>query len=287
MTGLAIIAGAGRLPAALSATLGTPLICALDGFPPEGLVPDLTFRVERLVPFLRSLSDRGIDRVVFAGAVSRPRLDPSLFDAATAQMVPQLLAAMQSGDDATLRAVIAIFEQAGFEVVGVADLAPALFLAPGLYGAGIAVHQITVEGGDEAPTVHQITVDPRDQADAARAAAIVAALGAVDVGQGAVVAQGLCLAVETLPGTDQMLDFVAKTARRPNPAGARGVFYKSAKPGQDRRIDLPTIGLETLTRAHAAGLAGIAFPARDVIVLDQAEILQAAEKLGVFLWAQP
>lgn len=283
MTKIAIISGAGRLPAALAATLDSPLICALDGFPPEGLVPDLVFRVERLVPFLRELSDRGVERVIFAGAVSRPRLDPALFDPATAQMVPRLLAAMQGGDDATLRAVIGIFEEAGFEVVGVPDLAPGLFLAPGVYGS---VQGVTLSGAEAGETVQPVTVSEADRADAARAAAIVAALGAVDVGQGAVVAQGLCLAVETLPGTDQMLDFVAKTARRPNPAGARGVFYKSAKPGQDRRIDLPTIGLETLTRAHAAGLAGIAFPASDVIVLDMKNVVQQAEKLGLFLWAQ-
>ena len=305
MMKIAIIAGAGRLPAALAQALTAlttpPLICALEGFLPEGLVPDIQFRVERLMPFLRSLSDQGVTHVIFAGAVSRPRLDPSLFDMATAQIVPRLLAAMQGGDDATLRTVIALFEEAGFEVVGVPDIAPGLFLSPGLYGAGFAVqqitanaenpgatvHQITAEGGIGGATVHQITVSPADQADTDRAAAIVAALGAVDVGQGAVVAQGLCLAVETLPGTDQMLDFVARTARRPNPAGARGVFYKSAKPGQDRRIDLPTIGLETLTRAHAAGLAGIAFPAADVIVLDQKDVLQTAEKLGLFLWARP
>lgn len=294
MTKIAIISGAGRLPAALAATLDSPLICALDGFPPEGLVPDLVFRVERLVPFLRELSDRGVGRVIFAGAVSRPRLDPSLFDMGTAQMVPRLLAAMQGGDDATLRAVTDIFEQAGFEVVGVPDVAPGLFLAPGVYGVtlsgakpGESVSAVTHSGSEGWETVSGVTVSEADRADAARAAAIVAALGAVDVGQGAVVAQGLCLAVETLPGTDQMLDFVAKTARRPNPAGARGVFYKSAKPGQDRRIDLPTIGLETLTRAHAAGLAGIAFPASDVIVLDMKNVLQQAEKLGLFLWAQP
>ncbi|MBL8563383.1 MAG: UDP-2,3-diacylglucosamine diphosphatase LpxI [Gemmobacter sp.] len=280
MSQIAIIAGAGHLPAAVAAQLDSPLVCALEGFAPEALVPDLVFRVERLVPFLRALSDRGVERVIFAGAVSRPRLDPSLFDMGTAQMVPRLLAAMQGGDDATLRAVIDIFEQAGFEVVGVPDVAPDLFLAPGVYG-------VTLSGSEGGETVSAVTVSEADQADAARAAAIVAALGAVDVGQGAVVAQGLCLAVETLPGTDQMLDFVAKTARRPNPAGARGVFYKSAKPGQDRRIDLPTIGLETLTRAHAAGLSGIAFPASDVIVLDMKNVLQQAEKLGLFLWAQP
>ncbi|SEM89673.1 hypothetical protein SAMN04488103_102377 [Gemmobacter aquatilis] len=265
MSRTALIAGAGRLPAALAAALDTPLICALDGFAPEGLAVDQVFRVERLVPFLRGLEEAGVTRVCFAGAVSRPRLDPALFDMATAQMVPRLLAAMQAGDDATLRAVIGIFEEAGFAVVGVEDLAPDL-----LPGAGFLVG----------------TVSDADTADATRAAAIVTALGAVDVGQGAVVAQGLCLAVEALPGTDAMLDWVAQTARRPDPRGARGVFYKAPKPGQDRRIDLPTLGLDTLRRAAAAGLAGIAFEASGVILLDRAAMVTEAQAQGLFLWAR-
>lgn len=264
MTDTAIIAGAGRLPAILAGALGAPLVCALDGFAPQGVVPDLVFRVERLVPFLRELADRGVTRVVFAGAVSRPRLDPALFDMATAQLVPRLLAAMQAGDDTTLRAVIAIFEEAGFAVIGAHEAAPDLLPGPGVLAG--------------APS-------PADAADAARAAQIVAALGAVDVGQGAVVAQGLCLAVETLPGTDAMLDFVAATARRPDPAGARGVFYKAPKPGQDLRIDLPALGPQTLARVQAAGLAGIAFPAGGVMLIDRAAMLAEAERLGLFLWA--
>ncbi|THD84470.1 LpxI family protein [Aliigemmobacter aestuarii] len=266
MTDTAIIAGAGRLPAALAAAMAAPpLVCALEGFAPQGIAADLVFRVERLVPFLRQLQDRGIGRVAFAGAVQRPRLDPALFDPLTAQMVPRLLAAIQGGDDATLRAVIAIFEEAGLAVLGVEQIAPDLVPGPGvLCGAP----------------------GPADEADAVRAAAIVQALGAVDVGQGAVVAQGLCLAVEALPGTDAMLDWVAQTARRPDPAGAKGVFYKAPKPGQDRRVDLPTLGPDTVTRAAAAGLAGIAWEAGGVILLDRAEMVARAGAAGLFLWAR-
>lgn len=260
----AIIAGAGRLPAALAAELDAPLICALDGFIPEGVAVDIVFRVERLVPFLRALADAAVTQVCFAGAVSRPRLDPSLFDPLTAQMVPRLLAAMQGGDDATLREVIAIFEESGFTVVGAQDVAPDL-----VPSAGVLTGEVS---------------EP-DARDAQRAAQIVAALGAVDVGQGAVVAQGLCLAVEALPGTDAMLDWVAATAKRPDPNGARGVFFKAPKPGQDRRIDLPTLGLETLARVQRAGLAGIAFVAGGVILLERAAMEAEAARLGLFLWA--
>lgn len=262
---IAIIAGKGGLPAALAATLNAPLIAALDGFAPESLIPDIAFRVERLLPFLRHLEDLHVTRVVFAGAVQRPRLDPSLFDPQTAQIVPRLLAAMQAGDDATLREVIALFEEAGFAVVGVQDIAPDLVPMAGLLTG---------------------TPTDADTRDATRAAAIVAALGAVDVGQGAVVAQGLCLAVESLPGTDAMLEWVAQTAQRPNPTGAKGVFYKAPKPGQDRRIDLPVLGPETVARAAAAGLAGIVWQAGGVILLDRAEMITQAQEHGLFLWAR-
>lgn len=264
----AMIAGTGALPGLLSAAMGgAVLVCEMEGFAVDvpGAQP-LRFRVERLVPFLDTLVRRGVTRVVFAGAMRRPRLEPELFDPQTATLVPRLLRAMQAGDDATLREVIAIFEEWDLEVVGADKVAPGLVPGPG------------VLTGD-------VTAADRD--DARRAAEIVAALGAVDVGQGAVVAQGLCLAVEALPGTDAMLDFAAlHRGLRPDPAGAGGVFYKAPKPGQDRRIDLPAIGPETVARAAAAGLAGIAWEAGGVLLLDRAATLAAAQARGLFLWAR-
>lgn len=267
MTQLALIAGQGALPAALVSALPTrPLICALDGFVPDGLTTDITFRIERLAPFLRDLDARGITEVVFAGAVRRPRLDPALFDAATAQMVPRLLAAMGQGDDGALRAVIAIFEEAGFALRGVGDIAPDLIPAAGVYAGALSAMIET---------------------DADRAAGIVAALGQVDVGQGCVVAQGQCLAVEVLSGTDAMLAQVAQLGDlRPDLARGRGVFYKAAKPAQDRRIDLPTIGPATVSAAARAGLGAIVWRAGDVICLDMPAICAAARDAGITLWAR-
>lgn len=266
MTRTAIIAGRGALPAALMAALGErPFVAALEGFDPAGVAPDLRFRVERLVPFLRRLQDEGVTRVCFAGAVERPRLDPALFDPDTATMVPRLLAAMGQGDDATLREVLAIFEEAGFALAGVEEIAPDLVPGPGVLAGSI---------GD------------RDRADARRAAEIVAALGAVDVGQGAVVQQGLCLAVEALPGTDAMLAGVAALPPALRPAWGRGLFYKAPKPGQDRRIDLPALGPETLRRAAQAGLGGVVFEAGGVICLDLPGMIREADAAGLFLWAR-
>lgn len=264
----ALIAGTGALPGALWPHLGADAVLAeLDGFPCDvtGATP-IRFRLERLVPFMDRLEDLGVTRVTFAGAVRRPRLDPEVFDPRTAALVPRLVGAIGQGDDAALRAIIGLFEEFGFAVAGVADLAPDL-----VPGAGL----LTGVPSDA------------DRRDAARAAEIVAGLGALDLGQGAVVAQGLCLAVETLPGTDAMLAFVAQQgAVRPDPKGAQGVLYKAPKPGQDRRIDLPALGPQTVAGAARAGLAGIIWEAGGAVLLDRAATVAAAEAAGLFLWAR-
>ena len=261
----AVIAGQGALPRLLAQAAPKALICQIEGFP--AVVPGaevLRFRIERLVPFFDALAARGIRQVCLAGAMQRPRLEPEAFDPRTASLVPRLLGAMQAGDDATLRAVIGLFEEFDFRVIGADALAPDLVPGPGLLCG--------------APTA-------QDEADAARAARIVAALGAVDVGQGAVVARGLCLALEALPGTDAMLDFVA-THRALVAAPKAGVLFKAPKPGQDRRVDLPALGPCTVAKAAAAGLSGIAFEAGGVLLLDRQETVQAAETAGLFLWGR-
>lgn len=266
MTDTAIIAGQGGLPAAVLAAMPVrPFVASVEGFAPDGISVDQMFRVERLVPFLRGLQDRGIARVVFAGAVRRSQLDPAMFDPDTATLVPRLLAALQGGDDATLRVVVALFEEAGLAVAGVQEVAPELVPGPGV-----------LEGA----------LTDADQRDADRAAGIVAALGSVDVGQGAVVQQGLCLGLETLAGTDAMLQAVAALPPDLRPEGARGLFCKAPKPGQDRRIDLPTLGPGTVALVAEAGLGGIVWEAGGVICLDLPAMRAVARAAGLFLWAR-
>jgi len=264
MSRTAIIAGQGALPGLVAEALDAPLVYGLQGFEPA--IPAQQFRLERLVPFLDGLVDEGVTRVAFAGAVRRPRLDPEAFDPRTATLVPRFLSAMQSGDDGALRELIAIFEEWGFEVVGVNAIRPDLVPGPGVLAGEPSAY---------------------DQADAARAAEILAVTGPLDIGQGCVVVQGLCLAFETLPGTEAMLDFAAShQGLRPRAAGARGVLYKAPKPTQDRRIDLPAIGPDTVAQAARAGLAGIAWAAGGVMLLEREATIAAAETAGLFLWAR-
>ncbi len=121
--------------------------------------------------------------------------------------------------------------------------------------------------------------DEQAFADIWRGVAVAHALGAVDVGQACVIQQGLVLAVEAIEGTDAMLARSARLARQ----GPGGVLVKLVKPAQERRADLPTIGVETVRRAAAAGLAGIAFAAGATMLVDRAATVAAADEAGLFL----
>ncbi|MDO5704816.1 MAG: UDP-2,3-diacylglucosamine diphosphatase LpxI [Paracoccus sp. (in: a-proteobacteria)] len=259
---IAIIAGQGVLPPALAARLPGAPVYAMEEFAPP--IPAQSFRLERLVPFLDHLADTGIRRVIFAGAVRRPRLDPELFDPRTAQLVPRMLMALQSGDDAALRALLDIFEESGLAIASLMDVAPDMVPGPGLLAG-------------EPSTA--------DRHDAERAAHILTATGPLDIGQGCVVAGGLCLAFETLPGTEAMLEFATRhQALRATPHG--GLLYKAPKPGQDRRVDLPAIGPDTVDQAAAAGLSGVAWEAGGVVVLNRDEVIRRAVAQGLFLWSR-
>lgn len=269
MAHLAMIAGQGDLPAALAAALdasATPFVlCELDGFQAQGLDnrPVERFRIEHLGSFLAGLTARGVSDVVFAGAVRRPAIDPTRIDAATLPLVPRMMAALQAGDDAALRTVIAMFEEAGLTIRAPHRIAPALLPAAGV------------------PTKTQ--PNEAHRRDALRGADIVAALSAADIGQSCIVVRGQALAVEALPGTDWMIRSLG--SRAPSlPTG--GLLYKAPKAAQDRRIDLPTIGPDTVRAAAQAGLEGIVIEAGGVMVLDQTGCIDMADDAGLFLWVR-
>lgn len=269
---LAVIAGQGRLPAVLAnaqagtqagTQAGAPLVCALEGFLPEGVDPNIVFRIETLGTLLQTLQQRGVRDVCLAGAIRRPPVDPSRIDAATLPLVPVLMQAIGQGDDAALRAVIGIFEQAGFRVVGAHDIQPDLVPQPGVLG--------TVQPGD------------RESRDADRGAAVLAALSAADMGQSCVVQAGQVLAVEGSYGTDWMLQSLR---HRPD-GGQGGVFVKAPKLDQDIRVDMPAIGPDTVVGAHAAGLRGLVIEAGGVMILDRDAVVAACDEAGLFLWVRP
>lgn len=287
---LALIAGRGKLPGAVAATrVEKPLVCALAGNPPDSVTPDLTFRLETLGSLIADLASRGVTEVCLCGSITRPQIDPTAIDAATQPLVPRLKEALGQGDDGALRVVMALFEEAGIAILAAHEAAPDLLLPEG------------VPTRAKPPAIAET--------EARTGALVLAEMGAADLGQACVLRGTEVLAREDARGTDAML---ADLARRPGsddpvnalmdtaydvlggaadwlsgrPPAGEGCLFKAPKPGQDRRADLPAIGPETVTRAAAAGLAGLVIEAEGVLVLDRAELLARADAAGLYLWSR-
>jgi hypothetical protein len=260
---LAIIAGDGVLPLQIAAIHKEALVITLAGVPHQFDANPTAHRLEKLGGLFEALRAAAVSHVVFAGALARPRLDPVKFDPVTLDLGPKLQAALRCGDNELLSQVIDIFEQQGFLVVGAQELLPDLTAQAGLHI------------GPEPDAGHL--------ADIERAWGILQALSPHDVGQGCVMAGGQCLAVETVQGTDFMLKYMTDTAQEMR---RNGVFVKAAKRGQDLRIDMPSIGPETIAAVVAAGLDGMAIEAGKVLILEREKTLQAIENAGIFLIAR-
>lgn len=266
MTGrLGIIAGAGELPkriaAHANATGREVFVLGLRGFAEKALMDEFDgaeAAMGEIGKGIRLLSEAGCKEIVFAGAIKRPDLSALKFDLRGTALIPQLAAAAGKGDDALLRVVLNAFEKAGFKVIGADDVLGSLLAPAGPLGS-------------RGPA----DVDWPD----IRAASLAALeLGAQDVAQGAVARAGIVIAREAQDGTDAMLGRLASDV------SLGGVLVKLPKPQQERRIDLPTIGVQTVEGVARAGLAGIAVEAGAALVIDQAQVAAAADRLGVFVY---
>lgn len=269
---LGIIAGGGELPLAIAESARSAgrdvFVLALSGaedalweFPRENS------GIGELGKSLSLLKQHGCEEVTFAGRVARPEWSELKLDARGALALPKVAAAALRGDDALMRAMLAIFEKEGFRVIGTAEAAPNLIADAGIYG--------------------KYKPDAQALADIAKAREVVRALGQLDIGQAAAVADGLVLAVEAAEGTDAMLERLTSLPNnlRGTSRKRRGVLVKAPKPAQERRVDLPVIGLRTIELASAGGLAGVAVEAGAALLMRKAKLVEEADRAGLFVMA--
>ncbi|MEL7164421.1 MAG: UDP-2,3-diacylglucosamine diphosphatase LpxI [Pseudomonadota bacterium] len=295
---LALITGRGSLPAAVAQAQDvSPLVYALEGHVPRGLKVDKSFYIERLGGLMHRMARAGVREVCLCGAVDRPRVALWRLDARTWPLVPVIRQALAGGEDSALRAVLGLFEDKGFVVRGAHELAPDLLPPEGVL--------TQAQPGDDI------------EANLAVAAAVAAEQGRSDQGQSCVIRAGQVIAQEDSRGTDAMLrgllappqmpeatdpfeqamdvvgdllseaaDWLSGPVAEARALGKGGVFFKTPKPGQDLRVDLPTIGPETARGAVAAGLDGLVIEAGGVMVLDRADVVRILNEAGLFLWVR-
>jgi DUF1009 family protein len=269
---LAIIAGGGMLPRYVADAARTrgenPYILALSnesgenwsGFDHE------VISIGNYAGIGAAFREKGVDRAVLSGFVRRrPEWRDIHAPWKALLAVPLIVRTLvKGGDDTVLKMVIRLIESEGVRVVGAHEIVPDLLGTEGPLGA--------------------VAPDSAAEADITAAAAAALALGRLDVGQGAVAVGSRVVALEGAEGTDGMLERVAQLRAEGRISQRRkGVLVKLCKPGQDLRADLPSIGVETLRRAQAAGLAGIAIEAGRSLVLERAAVVAEADAHGLFV----
>jgi UDP-2,3-diacylglucosamine hydrolase len=271
MRKLGLIAGGGALPVELAAHCEAAgrafAVMRLRGFADPALArhPGAEVGIGEFGKAFKALRAEGCEVVCFAGDVKRPDFAALMPDARGLLIVPSLIKAARQGDDALLRRVLEEFEKEGFEIEGAHEVVGEMTLPRGRLGKFY----------------------PRDDhmADIDKALLVAREIGRLDVGQGAVVCNGLVLAVEAQEGTDAMLRRVAELpqAIRGSAERPRGVLAKAPKPIQETKVDLPTIGVATIQRAARAGLAGVVGEAGRLLVVDREAVTACADDLGLFV----
>lgn len=262
---LGIIAGSGALPARLLAACDEkgirPFIVGFEGQTDPALVKDrdhLWTRLGAAGKVMKTLKDHDVRDLVLIGSMRRPSLSEMMPDLRTLDFYRRLgLRAL--GDSDFLSALRGLLEQEGFTLHGIHKFAGDLLAAEGALG-----RYEPTEG---------------DWIDIKRGLEVSRVLGEIDAGQSVIVQEGFVLGVEAAEGTDELIRRCKSLKRK----GRGGVLVKTCKPQQDRDLDLPTIGPETVRLAAETGLAGIVVHAGQSLIIDPEEVAQIADKHNMFV----
>jgi DUF1009 family protein len=262
---LGILAGGGDLPAQLVAACraaGRPFHLVTFKDQPMPTVPGLQPGEHTIVNLgavgatLNVLREEAVRDVVLIGAIAKP----SIFDLRPDIAGMKLLASVAlHHDDALLSTICRFLESEGFRVMGVHDVLPGLMAPKGSLGV-----------------VRPVRNDLADIEVGWRTAKL---LGQADVGQAVIVKDKVVIGVEAVEGTDLLLERCA--GFRGDRTG--GVLVKVVKPGQDLRVDLPSIGPRTLELLAKHSYRGVAVEAGRTLVIDQPKVIDMANANGLFV----
>lgn len=269
---VAIICGGGTLPFAVADAVvrrgRNAVLFAIKGWADPVRVARYRHHWLALGQFGRGrrlAAAEGCRQVVFIGSVIRPALHEIRLDWQTIRLLPRIARLYRGGDDKLLSGIGQIFQEHGFTLIGAHEVATDIMVPSG--------------------TIGRLGPTPEDSADIACGLAVLSALGPFDIGQAVVVANNQVLGVEAAEGTDNLLARIAELRQsgRIRSRTRTGVLVKAPKPGQDRRLDLPTIGPQTVAGVVHAGLAGLAVVAGGALMAEPARVAAAADAGRVFV----
>ncbi len=263
-TCLGLIAGDGRLPfeVAQSARRAGRRVCAVGvpGITDPGLKKEVDafdwLSLGQLEKLLAVFGRERVREAVMVGKVSKQHMFADVAALHPDARAMELISSMADlRDDSILEAVARMLASEGVELLSQLQFCSHLVASPGVLG--------------------RVEPNPTQLRDFGFAWPIAKALGELDIGQSVVVESQAVLAVEAIEGTD------AAVARGGRLGRGSACLVKVAKPGQDLRFDLPTVGPGTLRAMLDARVAALAFEAHCTIILDREELLELADARGV------
>ncbi len=259
---LAVVAGSGLFPRKLIETSlehGQKIfLCAHQGETDPTLCSlsesSIWIKVGQLGKIIRFLKKQNVRQVIFTGAISRAKLFVSAFPDWTALKVIRRAGSLK--DDIILRAITEELEREGISVFSSSDVLTDFLSTEGCY------------------TLRNLSDNEKKNAlvgwDAAKT------LGSLDIGQTAVVADGLVVALECIEGTDACIKRAgALTSKKPS------VVVKLPKPQQDKRVDLPSVGVDTIQTMIDAGATALILESGGAMILNPDEVIKLANKAKI------
>lgn len=254
---IGLVAGGGSLPLVLAKAVkarGHPLVClALEGAD-SALLPlaDHSYQVQfgQIEEVIAALKRHGARRVLMVGRVSRT----DLLDRGDAVFRRWLSGAPDRRDQTVFLRGLQRLRDLGVEVASPLEFAPELAVP-----AGALTRRVPTE---------------TEWDDIRLGISVARTVAALDAGQTVVLKRGVILAVEAAEGTDA-------TIRRGGSMAVGSVVVKAARPDQDPRFDLPTIGVQTIALLQEVSATVLAVEAGKTLLLDRATALAAADRAGI------
>lgn len=263
LNNIGLVLGNGLLPELLIDKCNKPL-CALLGNTPQNIHLTKSFenftitQVPEIIDFFKK---NGVKKICLAGGVTKPKLGSSLFKLNNIPILWKLLNLPNKGDNFILSTILAYVESKGFEVVAPTDIIPNL-----LTKAGCLTER-------KPNTVQKQSIN--------LACHFLDDISKYDIAQACVVENSCIIALEGLEGTAKML----LRTKELNKGDA--ILVKMPKKGQTLKIDMPTIGPETVQQCIDANLQGIVIKAESTVVLNQKEVTENANNADLFIISIP
>lgn len=265
---IGVIAGGGSAPKLIINNLRSQkikyFVIAINGNADPSVLKEYDHEFVDIGEFkkvLNILKNHSISHISFIGGIKRPSLSSVKLDSESALFMTKFsLKKFTGGDNNLLSSILSFFENKGYNVISAEKLAPELITPKGVLG--------------------RIKPSKTDKADIEIGVKSLETIGKLDIGQSIIVENSYVLGIEAAEGTNNLIKRCKHLKREKKNCG---VLVKLKKHKQDPRIDLPSIGVDTIKEAKKSGLNGIALDSNNSFIIDKKNVIKEADKNNIFL----